>query len=245
MDRAITIGKSQIISAGPKNEKIRKEDPELKAPLFNTEKKRTLEHYIKENKPEQIKALLLEILEKAAKEQMPQIQVEDQARVFLEQICIDLEDLPRNEGIEFMIDDAFFYAANYDDLRESLLYILEKILPSLCNPVYKIDTMEFFNLIRNYTRSHFSEELHLQTICKHFGISQTYMSRLFRKYTNQSFVDYLTSVRIKKAKEYLSQKDILVKDAAAISGFKDPLYFSRVFHTLAGLTPSEYMANAE
>jgi YesN/AraC family two-component response regulator len=103
--------------------------------------------------------------------------------------------------------------------------------------------MEFFNLIRNYTHSRFAEELNLQTICKHFGISQTYVSRLFRKYTNQSFVNYLTSVRIEKAKEYLSQSDILVRDAAAMSGFKDPLYFSRVFHTLTGLTPSEYMAN--
>jgi two-component system response regulator YesN len=244
MDRSITIGRNRIISTGQKGGKNGRENQKTTSLLFTLERRRALEYYIQENKPEEIKILLLDILEEAAKDQTPQIQVEDQVRIFLEQIRIDSGNPSGSEGIGFMIDDAFFYAADYDDLQESLLYILEKILPSLCCHFSKLDTMEFFNLVRDYTHSRFAENLSLQIICKHFGISQTYVSRLFRKYTSQSFVNYLTSVRIEKAKYYLSQKDMLVRDAAAMSGFKDPMYFSRVFHTFTGLSPSEYMANS-
>jgi two-component system response regulator YesN len=245
MNRAITIGKTQIIAIGPKSGETKKFNSEPKPPLFNAEKKQALEHYVRENKSQELKTLLLEILERAAKEGFTQIQLEDQVRIFLEQIRVGLENVSCDERIEFMIEDAFFYAINYDDLKESLLYILGKILPNFYGAVSKIDTPEFFELIRNYTHSRFAEALSLQALCRHFGISQTYLSRLFRKYTGQSFVNYLTAVRIEKAKRYLSQKDILVRDAAAMSGFKDPLYFTRVFHALTGLTPSEYMANTE
>jgi YesN/AraC family two-component response regulator len=85
------------------------------------------------------------------------------------------------------------------------------------------------------------QALTLISVCKHFGISQPYISRLFRKYTGQSFINYLTLVRIEKAKQYLTNKNTLVKDAAAMVGFNDQFYFSRVFHSITGQSPSAYI----
>ncbi|MDR0601351.1 MAG: AraC family transcriptional regulator [Treponema sp.] len=117
---------------------------------------------------------------------------------------------------------------------------MSKIIPGKEDAVFKIDTPEFFTLIREYIAAHLAESLTLQSLCGHFGISQTYMSRLFRKYTNQSFLNYLTRARVGQAKRYLAKKGILVKDAAALAGFSDQFHFSRVFRSLTGLSPSEY-----
>ncbi|MDR0598530.1 MAG: helix-turn-helix domain-containing protein, partial [Treponema sp.] len=60
-------------------------------------------------------------------------------------------------------------------------------------------------------------------------------------YTGQSFINHLTLLRIEKAKHLLAGKDILIKDAAALTGFTDQFYFSRVFHSVTGVSPSEWI----
>jgi two-component system response regulator YesN len=182
----------------------------------------------------------LERLKKWEAGEQPQIYVEESVRSIFESLRLGLNQ-PRDEELECMIDDAFYYAASYDELRESLLCIPEKLLPDPGQQICKVDTPEFFELIREYTNAHAAESLTLQSLCGHFGISQTYMSRLFRKYTGLSFINYLTSLRIEKAKGYLLNKNTIIKDAAALAGFNDQFYFSRVFRSVTGQSPSEYI----
>ncbi|MDR1948112.1 MAG: response regulator [Spirochaetaceae bacterium] len=239
LDSRLTIGKDQVISVGEGNRKYA-----VKYTNVDFETKQLLDHYVKENKTEQIRCLLLGQLKKWEAEGRTQLYVEESVRSFFEQthrLRLDGGRTSGDEGLEFMIDDAFFYAASYDELRESLLFILEKVLPNPQNPINKVDTPEFFELIREYINAHVTETVTLQSLCRHFGISQTYMSRLFRKYTNQSFINYLTSLRIEKAKGYLANKDTLIKDAAAMAGFNDQFYFSRVFRSVTGQSPSDYI----
>lgn len=50
----------------------------------------------------------------------------------------------------------------------------------------------------------------------------------------------MTKVRIEKAKEFLAQPDISIKEAGIRSGYTDPNYFSRIFKKQTDMTPSEY-----
>lgn len=87
-----------------------------------------------------------------------------------------------------------------------------------------------------------AKPLTLQQICKHFGVSQPYVSKFFRKYEGTSFGNYLTKIRIQKAKELLRyNKDILIKDVAYMVGYSDQFYFSRIFRSMEGVSPSEYI----
>ena len=62
--------------------------------------------------------------------------------------------------------------------------------------------------------------------------------------TVQSFNNYLTELRMEKAKELLGSQDkVFVKDVATQVGYKDQFYFSRIFHTWTGMSPSEYIEN--
>jgi two-component system response regulator YesN len=236
LDRGLVIGKTRLIFVG-----ARYGEHTVKCPQGDGEFRQRFGYYLKENKIEAIRTLLLDQLKTWEAQEQTQLYVEKTIRLIFEELLRKFENPAGDEGFEFMIEDAFFYAASYGELRESLLFILEKLLPAPEQSINKVDTPEFFALIRDYLDAHINEEVSLQSLCGHIGISQTYMSRLFRKYTGLSFHHYFTSLRIEKAKGYLLNKDTLIKDAAAMAGFTDQFYFSRVFRSMTGLSPSDYI----
>ena len=106
----------------------------------------------------------------------------------------------------------------------------------------KLNTEEYFQKIKEYIQEHMAEALSLQKVSREMGVSQTYLSRLFRKYENSTFNNYLTALRMEKAKVLLKSGDrIYVKDVAEQVGYKDQFYFSRIFHSYTGVRPSEYL----
>lgn len=72
------------------------------------------------------------------------------------------------------------------------------------------------------------------------GFNATYFSTLFKKETGQNFMDYLTELRISKAKELLCGEELSVQDVAEQVGYRDLKYFSRLFKKLTGVSPSDY-----
>jgi two-component system response regulator YesN len=244
LDSSLTIGVNQVISTAlPGEGRVFSAGGTL-----DDETVRVLDHYIRESKIDHIRRFFPEFLEKCRREKYPQLRVEKSIRPLLERLrsrpggaasCGDSEFMS-DCIFDSMIDDAFFYATNYDELKESFSDILDQLLQDKSGCISKVDTPEFFDLIKEYISLHLAEPLTLQSMCGHFGISQTYISRLFRKYSGQSFINYLTGVRIEQAKRYLANRDILIKDIASMAGFGDQFYFSRVFRSLTGQSPSKY-----
>ena len=81
----------------------------------------------------------------------------------------------------------------------------------------------------------------MQSVCDEIGISQTYLSRLFRKYSNTTFNAFLTKCRMEAAMQLLLEKpDLLLRDVAACVGYEDSYYFTKVFRQYTGKTPSQW-----
>jgi len=100
---------------------------------------------------------------------------------------------------------------------------------------------ELFQKVETYVSTNIAEPLTLQGMCHLFGISQPYLSRLFRKHTNLSFNEYVTNLRINEAKRLMrEQPGMLLKDIAEIVGYQDQHYFSRIFKSITGIAPSEF-----
>ena len=93
---------------------------------------------------------------------------------------------------------------------------------------------------KEYITSHFSEELSLDEMAKELGISPYYLSKLFKETVGVNYIDYLTNLRIRYAKEQLSNSDKSIKEICHESGYGDPNYFSRIFKKWTGVTPTEY-----
>lgn len=129
-------------------------------------------------------------------------------------------------------------AEGFPDMLRLTLDYFEKMFWSL---EHRGKRGELARQIEAYIRSHLGEPLSTQQICAAFGISQSYLSQLFRKYVNRSFIEYITERRIEEAKRMMCEfPDMPIKDIAARLGFSDPFYFSKVFRSLTGVPPSEY-----
>lgn len=144
-------------------------------------------------------------------------------------------------NLDILMDEAMYYSNSMDNLVENIWDIIEYLLENQ-NGILSQQNMEnLFITIDEYININFREQLSLQGICNKFGISQTYLSRLFRKYKNMSFNEYLTAIRIEKAKELLLKHPKLkIKEVALSVGYNDPSYFSKVFCKYTGFSPSQY-----
>ena len=105
----------------------------------------------------------------------------------------------------------------------------------------KLSTRELYDYAVQYILEHYASPLSMQSVCDEIGISQTYLSRLFRKYSDTTFNAYLTRCRMEAAKQLLRDKpDLLLRDVAAMVGYEDSSYFTKVFHQHTGQTPSQF-----
>ena len=93
---------------------------------------------------------------------------------------------------------------------------------------------------KRYIQQHYREALRLEDVSSAVGFNATYFSTLFKKETGQNFTDYLTELRINKAKELLSGDRDSVQDVAEMVGYSDLKYFSRLFKKTTGVSPSDY-----
>ncbi len=105
------------------------------------------------------------------------------------------------------------------------------------------DTASFVaacNIIwRRYYRPDFTQE----TLCRELNISRATLHRSFRQAGAPPPGQYLLQYRLDEAKRYLSS-GASVKQAALSCGFSDPLYFSRMFRRIVGVSPREYAKEA-
>ena len=74
------------------------------------------------------------------------------------------------------------------------------------------------------------------------NISPGYFSTLFRQETGSTFSEYLTSIRLEKAKELLMCTDMRSSEIGYYVGYRDSHYFSYIFKKICGCTPKEYRA---
>ncbi len=89
-------------------------------------------------------------------------------------------------------------------------------------------------------QSAYAEDVSLQAFAAEHGVSLAYFSRLFKDEVGMTFSDYLTRVRIERAKELLARRDLRLSDISVLVGYEDPKYFSQIFRKIVGVAPLDY-----
>ena len=98
----------------------------------------------------------------------------------------------------------------------------------------------YLTAARRYIRSHYFEDITVEQIAAHVGISRKYLFAIFKNYEGISPKDYIVNYRMKRAVEFLGDEGIRVGDVAYSVGYKDPLTFSKMFKMKMGVSPTEY-----
>lgn len=91
-----------------------------------------------------------------------------------------------------------------------------------------------------YIENNFDKELSLDEVSQVVNVSPYYFSKLFKEEKGENFVEYLTRLRMEKAKLLLATTDKSMKEICKEIGYADPNYFSRNFKKYTGMTPTEY-----
>lgn len=91
--------------------------------------------------------------------------------------------------------------------------------------------------------SRYEENISLEQVAEELKVNPSYLSRAFKKETGENFVDYLTNIRMKKAKELLKATELSVHEVALHVGYPNQQYFSKVFKKLCNITPTEFKIN--
>ncbi|SDY12720.1 two-component system, response regulator YesN [Evansella caseinilytica] len=97
--------------------------------------------------------------------------------------------------------------------------------------------------IEEYLRLNYQKDISLSEIADRFYLSREYISRKFKQQFHETMTDYVTKIRIDKAKELLANPYLKVYEIANAVGYQNDKYFIKVFKKIEGRTPSEYRAS--
>lgn len=125
------------------------------------------------------------------------------------------------------------------DLRSYVRSYIQKKIQDV-HSIKASRASSLLSLVTEYIHRNFDKELSLESAAEVVRVSPFYLSKLFRKETGGTFIDFLTEFRIRKAKELLSVPTNNVKDVCYMVGYRDPNYFARVFKKNSGMTPTEF-----
>ena len=96
---------------------------------------------------------------------------------------------------------------------------------------------------KQFIQAHHAEPLSLGQVAKSVNTSTFYFCKMFKKSTGLNFTDYLSRVRVEKARNLLLNPNLRVSEIAFEVGFQSLTHFNRVFKKTLGLSPTEYRAN--
>ncbi len=116
------------------------------------------------------------------------------------------------------------------------------VYKSLCNRlVDKSKKTPIVIEVQKYiNRNYHNEDLSISEVANGLGVSQTYLTRLFKRELKMTFADYLTNVRIKNAIILMRDPSLKLYEIAEMIGYSTEHYFSNVFKKQVGISPEDY-----
>ena len=126
-----------------------------------------------------------------------------------------------------------------EDLREWFLAHMTDI----CRQIRDQKNTQSENAVtkaKAYIQENFDHEISLDDVSKEVNISPYYFSKLFKEESGENFIEYLTRIRMERARQLLLDPSYTVKEISSMTGYADPNYFSRIFKKQTGMTPREF-----
>ena len=109
------------------------------------------------------------------------------------------------------------------------------------SPEKKVEkSIKVIDSAKIYINKNYNKDISLDDVSREVNISPYYFSKLFKDETGEGFIEYLTNIRIEKAKGLIADTDYSMKEICQMVGYTDPNYFSRAFKKKVGVTPTEY-----
>ena len=170
-----------------------------------------------------------------------------QYEISIVRLLTNLLELTETLGIEVLEFEQhkslFDQLYDFRTVPEVIDWFKGKIIYPIMNKVEKRTNSEYKNIsdeIIHIVQQEFDSDLSLNYIADKLHYNPNYLSSIFRKETNTSFSDYLSLFRLEKAKEWLIETDMTVKEIAEKLNYNNSQNFIRSFRKVEGTTPGRY-----
>ncbi|NBJ94227.1 response regulator transcription factor [Parablautia muri] len=127
-----------------------------------------------------------------------------------------------------------FEGSAYEELVRQLREVIQKGIVEGCGR-----KKDLIQQIKDYVAANYMEDVTIAAIGNRFGITPSYISRVFKDKTGEKYIDYVTHIRMKKAREILlNEPEVSVKEVAERVGYVSEKHFSRTFKKYFHCNPS-------
>lgn len=173
------------------------------------------------------------------------IEIEKVKNIFFEMLLIAYQ-VGRQRNITQILDEDG-RAKKWREIEQKFtLNQLKEVIYETLDGIFELFTTrgnlnrKAYQIMKFIEENFYDKELSIQKIAHYFYFSPNYLCSMFKKATGKTLNDYITEVRIEKAKELLKDNNIKLYEIAERVGFGDPNYFSALFKKKVGMTPSEF-----
>lgn len=176
-----------------------------------------------------------------------QISLKDTHKLYLNlimEIKTALSTLKLNDEtlIPYMDIDNIKKINSFTQFSENINIISNKIV-QIINNEKSSDMLHIMKDVEAYIHEHYNEDISLVDIAFKYHFEPTYFSKMFKTIIKVGFMEYVISLRMKKACDFLINSTLKVNDISAMVGYENQRYFSQLFKKFTGYTPTQYRAN--
>lgn len=147
------------------------------------------------------------------------------------------------ESIRLGVTRFLLKPSKMDEINEALQTMvqrLEKLQPGEAEEQGQSAGSFLVTQACGFMEEHYAEKLTLQMVADFCYVSQWHLSKLLNRYAGKSFYDILNTIRIQKAKQFLSDPSLKIGEISEMVGYADTAHFARTFKKLEGMSANEY-----
>lgn len=126
-----------------------------------------------------------------------------------------------------------------DEILDEIFTSFEQWLCDSSTNRYRQDVIDIIDYIDNNIAS----KINLKMICDNFNMNESYLSRLFKNQTGKNLIYFINEKKMQKAKQFLQNPNLSIKEVSTMVGIEDQFYFNKVFKKFYDTSPSEYRKN--
>ena len=140
---------------------------------------------------------------------------------------------------DFLSESYIKQFSNLDELESWL----NDCIVSICNYIADLSKShgkKVVDDIKEFLEKNYHTEISVNDMASKYFLNPNYLSQLFKNEIGESFVNYLTKIRMEKAKDLLINTDLKSYKIAEMVGYSNPRYFGDVFQKYYGMTPTKF-----
>lgn len=151
-----------------------------------------------------------------------------------------LEQIAANPAMEQIVSELrepeLFRCPTYIDMEENFV----KYVISCCRIFQREKDDYYVDWVKQYVAQNYATDCTVEDMAKIIGLSPNYLRKKFKTGMGVTILEYVTEVRLQKAKELLRERRLKVKEVSIQVGYENISYFTQLFAKKNGVTPNEY-----